>query len=116
MTTRIPYDAVEDIPNLHKKVLSGKKTDKQMRDLLHSTRFCLKHPSNLKKPSDFKLPISEIITNQLYMFSITHYSIRVIVAAAIKPKFYPLMADALSLAREQVEKVFIVATLLDNPN
>lgn len=37
-------------------------------------------------------------------------------AAAIKSKFYPLMADALSLAREQVEKVFIVATLLDNPN
>lgn len=87
-----------------------------MREVLNSTRFCLKHSSNLKKTSDYKLPISQILTNQLHMFSITHCSIRVVVAAAIKSKFYPLIADALSLAREQVEKVFIVATLLDNPN
>jgi hypothetical protein len=114
--TRTPYAAVEDIPNLHKKMLSGRKTDHQMRELLDFTRYCLKHPSNLKTPSDFKLPTSEVLTNQLYMFSVTHYSIRVIVAAAIKSTHFPLVADALSLAREQVEKVFIVATLLDNPN
>lgn len=39
-----------------------------------------------------------------------------VVAAAIKYKHYALMGDALSLAREQVEKVFIVASLLDNPD
>jgi cytidine deaminase len=50
------------------------------------------------------------------MFSTTHYSIRVVVAAAVKYKHYALMGDALSLAREQVEKVFIVASLLDNPD
>jgi hypothetical protein len=116
VTTRIPYPSVKDIANLHKKSLSGKKTDEQMRELLEVTRFCLKHPYNLKTPSDFKLPTSEVITNQLHMFSITHYSIRVIVAASVRYQFYPLVADALSLAREQVEKVFIIATLLDSPN
>lgn len=115
-STRTRYDAVEDIPNLHKKALSGRKTDVQMRELLNSTRFCLRQSSNLKKSSHFKLPISQIVTNQLYAFSMTHYSIRVLVAAAVKHKYYPLVADALSLAREQIEKVFIVATLLDKPN
>ena len=113
---RIPYAPVEDIPNLHKKVLSSLKTDKQMRDLLHSTSYCLNYPSNLRKPNDFKLAISEIITNQLHMFSITHYSIREIVKAAIRSELYPIVTDALSLTREQVEKVFIIAALLDNPN
>jgi len=50
------------------------------------------------------------------MFSITHYSIREVVRAAEKHKQYALMGDALSLAREQVEKVFIIAALLDDPN
>jgi hypothetical protein len=113
---RIPYAPVQDIPNLDKRVLSSRKTDKQMRDLLDSTRFCLKHPSNLKKPTAFGLAISEIITNQLHMFSITHFSIREIVKAAIRSELYPIVTDALSLAREQVEKVFIIATLMDNPN
>lgn len=117
MTThRIPYSPVEDIPNLHKRVLSSLKTDKQMRDLLHSTRFCLKHSSNLRKPSVFKLALSEIIINQLHMFSITHYSIREIVKAAIRSELYPIVTDALSLTREQVEKIFIIAALLDDPS
>jgi hypothetical protein len=114
--TRIPYDAVQDIPNLRKKVLSGRKTDMKMRELLKSTRFVLKHPSNLKKASDYKMAICEVVTNQLYMLSITHYSIRVLVATAIRREYYPLVADALSLAREQVEKIFIIASLLSNPN
>ena len=116
MSKRIPYAPVEDIPNLDKKRMSGPKTDAQMRDLLSSVRFSLKHPSNLKKTSAFKKPISQILTNHLYMFSTTHYSIRVVVAAAVRYKHYALMGDALSLAREQVEKVFIVASLLDNPD
>ena len=116
MSKRIPYSAVEDIPNLHKKKMSGSKADAQMRDLLSSARFCLKHPTNLKKPSNFQKPISETLTDHLYMFSATHYSIRVVIAAAVKYKHYALMGDALSLAREQVEKVFIVSALLDSPD
>jgi hypothetical protein len=114
--TRVPYDAVQDIPNLDKKILSSRKADLQIRELLQSTRFVLKHPSNLTRASVYKLPICEVVTNQLYMFSITHYSIRVLVATAVRREHYPLVADALSLAREQVEKVFIVASLLSNPN
>jgi len=116
MSKRIPYAAVEDIPNLHKKKMSGSKADAQMRDLFSSVRFSLKHATNLKKPSNFKKPISEMLTNHLYMLSTTHYSIRVVVAAAVRYKHYALMGDALSLAREQVEKVFIIAALLDNPD
>lgn len=116
MSKRIPYASVEDIPNLHKKKMSSSKVDAQMRDLLSSTRFSLKHPRNLEKPSDFRKPISAILTNHLHAFSTTHYSIRAVVAAAVRYKHYSLMGDALSLAREQVEKVFIVAALLDNPD
>lgn len=115
-TPRIPYQPVEDIPNLHKAKISGSKSDALIRELLSSTRFALTNPSNLKKPSDYKKPIAEILINQLLMFSVTHYSIRVVIAAAEKYKQYSLVGDALSLAREQVEKVFIVASLLDNPN
>lgn len=115
-TPRIPYQPVEDIPNLDKAALSALKVDKQMRDLLDSTRFALNHPSNLKKPSYYKKPIADILINQLFMFSVTHYSIREVIAAAEKHKQYPLVGDALSLTREQVEKVFIIASLLDNPN
>src|SRR5437588_10043888 len=113
---RIPYQPVEDIPNLDKAKLNALRVDEQMRDLLNSTRFTLNHPSNLKKPSDYKKPIAEILINQLFMFSITHYSIIEIVAAAEKHEQYSLVGDALSLAREQVEKVFIIASLLDKPN
>jgi hypothetical protein len=113
---RIPYQPVEDIPNLHKAKISAPDSDKLMRELLNSTRFALHNSSNLKKPSDFKKPIAEILINQLFMFSITHYSIREVIAAAERHKQYSLVGDALSLAREQVEKVFIVASLLDNPN
>src|SRR2546423_13707542 len=114
MSKRIPYAPVEDISNLHKKKMSGSKVDGQMRDLFSSVRFSLKHATNLKKPSNFNKPISEMLTNHLYMLSTTHYSIRVVVAAAVRYKHYALMGDALSLAREQVEKVFIIAARLDN--
>lgn len=97
-TPRLPYEPVEDIPNLHKKKSSALKTDQAMRDLLNWTRFTLKHPSNLQKASDYKKPITEILTNELFMFTITHYSIREVVSAAEKNKQYALMGDALSLA------------------
>lgn len=113
---RLPYQPVEDIPNLHKAKLNALRVDQQMRDLLASARFALNNPSNLKKPSEFKRPMSELLINQLYMFSVTHYSIREVIAAAEKHKQYSLVGDALSLAREQVEKVYIVASLLDKPN
>jgi hypothetical protein len=115
-TSRIPYQPVEDIPNLDKAVLDALEVDPQMRDLLNSTRYALKSPSNLKKPSHYKEYIADLLINQLYMFSITHASIRELIAAADKYKQYYIVADALSLAREQVEKIYIIASLLDKPN
>jgi hypothetical protein len=50
------------------------------------------------------------------MFTITHASIRELVKSAHRYKYFPVVGDALSLAREQVEKVFIIAALLNNPN
>jgi hypothetical protein len=115
-TPRIPYEPVEDIPNLDRKKSSALKTDQAMRDLLNSSRFTLKHPSNLRQASNYKKPITEVLINELFMFSITHYSIREVVRAAERNNQYALMGDALSLAREQIEKVFITAALFDNPN
>jgi hypothetical protein len=113
---RIPYEPVEDIPDLDKKKSNALKTDQAMRDLLNSSRFTLKHPSNLRQSSNYKKPITEVLINELFMFGITHYSIREVVSAAERNNQYALMGDALSLAREQVEKVFITASLFDNPN
>lgn len=113
---RVPYKPVEDIPNLDKASMNALEVDQQMRDLLASTRFTLNKPTNLKKPSDYKPHIADLLINLLYLFSVTHASIREIVSVAEKSKQYALVGDALSLAREQVEKVFIIASLLDDPN
>jgi hypothetical protein len=112
----LPYSPVEDIPNIHKVAIRAKKSDASMRSIINSTRYTLNNPSNLKKASDYKREVSGLLRDQLLMFSITHSSIREIVKGAYRHKIYPIVGDALSLAREQVEKVFIIASLLDNPN
>jgi hypothetical protein len=112
----LPYAPVADIPNIYKIAMSAKKLDTLMHDVITSTRFALKNPSNFKKTSHYNKELSGLLSDQLLMFPITHSSIREIVKAAYRKKYYPVVGDAISLAREQVEKVFVVALLLNNPN
>lgn len=112
----MPYEPVEDIPNIEKVAISARKSDELMWSVINSTRFALNDPSNLKNPSYYNRELSGLLRDQLLMFSITHASIREIVKAAYRKKYYPVIGDTLSLSREQVEKVFIIASLLNDPN
>lgn len=111
----MPYEPVEDIPNIDNLAIDALDSDEAMRSVIRNVRFTLK-PSNFKLPCSHKSEVTGLLTHQLLMFAITHASIREIVAAAYKNEYYPLIGDALSLTREQVEKLFIIAALLNNPD
>jgi hypothetical protein len=111
----MPYDPVEDIPNIGNLSIDALDSDESVRRVNISTRHAL-NPSNFKLPCSHKKEVTGLLKHQLIMFSITHASIRELVAAAFKHEYYPLVGDALSLTREQIEKIFIVAALLNNPD
>ena len=68
---------------------------------------------DLEKNSDLDVSFRALCVDQLEMFLSTHRSICLLLAQENKD---PLLgADALSLAREQVEKVFAVASLCEDP-
>lgn len=113
--SRQPYQPVEDIPDIERMFLDAPDTDAVMHRIMRSTRFALKNPKNLRTRSVYQKQISEVIDEQLIMFGITHASIRELISAVVKNDYYPLVGDALSLCREQVEKIFTITTLLDNP-
>jgi hypothetical protein len=50
------------------------------------------------------------------VFDTSHLVIRDNIALSIKHDRYPILADAMSLTREQVEKLYIAALFLDNPD
>lgn len=53
------------------------------------------------------------VVHHLKQFLATHHSMRLLIVASDKDKL--LVGDAVSLAREQVEKVFVIALMLDDP-
>src|SRR5688572_6708114 len=101
---RQPYAPVEDIPGLDKASMDAVDTDALMRRVISSTMFAINDASNLKKSSQYDTPLIGVLRDQLRMFGITHSSIRQLVKVAIRTDTFPLVGDALSLSREQVEK------------
>ncbi|MDD5749130.1 MAG: hypothetical protein PHP64_08865 [Actinomycetota bacterium] len=104
------FKPVEDIPNIETASLNARKVDDEMRDLINIVRTALKNQPGLNEE------LKQVLRNHLSLFGVSHKSIRLIIARAFKKKDYPLIADAVSLTREQVEKLFAVALLLDNPH
>lgn len=112
---RQAYEPVADIPQIETASMDAVDADGTMRNIISSTRYALEDFKNLKQPGAYNSPLTGVVRDQLRMFGITHVSIREIVKVAVRRDLYPLLGDALSLAREQVEKIFIIAILLDSP-
>ncbi len=110
------YDPVEDIPNIEKQSLNINTFDPWMYKIIEATHFTLKHPTNLKKQCSYNRELLALLDAQLTLFKLTHKSLRILLGFAYRKKNYAIVADAVSLAREQVEKVFNITLLLDNPN
>ena len=81
-----------------------------MLDMVHSIIFALK-----RQPKKIYPELVSLLCDQLCLFLTAHESIRVLLRYAYNESKYPIVADAVSLTREQVEKVFVVALLIDNP-
>jgi len=112
---RLPFAPVTDIADIETHKIDVRKVDVVMYRLLMDTRFTLLHAENLKKHTYYDKELSSFLKGQLALFASTYKTIRIILKDVYRKKEYQSVADAASLAREQVEKVFVIATALDDP-
>lgn len=111
----MPFDPVEDIPDLETKGVHIKKMDRAMNSLVNNTRFALKS-KNLRRKSKDDKDLVRLLSDHLALYTTCHKSIRILLRYAYRNKDYPVISDATSLVREQVEKVFSFAAWLQNPS
>ncbi|MBC7931985.1 MAG: hypothetical protein H7Z38_15615 [Rubrivivax sp.] len=111
----MPYGPVEDIPGIETSRVNIKKLDPFLYSAIESTRFALRHRYNFKKRTDQESELITILRIQLSLYSITHRSIRILLRRAYRDNDKTLIGDAASLVREQIEKIFTIALILDNP-
>jgi hypothetical protein len=111
------FPAVEDIPDIESSRVNIKKLDPLLYDGVDATRFALRHWNNFKvmPPSNEESDLIALLRVQLDLFAVTHKSIRILIRRAYRQPDKKLISDAASLVREQVEKLFIIALVLDNP-
>lgn len=111
----MPYAPIDDIPDIETSGVHIKKLDAAMASVVENVRFALIKPSNLKSHSKDDKELVQLLQDLLLVFLTTHESIRVLLRRAYRRGEYPVVADAVSLVREQVEKIFTIALLLQNP-
>lgn len=99
---------VEDIPDIEKTSIDVVKTDAYMRGVARSINIDLKraklHPD-----------VRHILKDQINLFLTTHSSIRELIKVAIRRDQPPMLGDALSLTREQIEKLYTIALFIEDP-
>jgi len=111
------FPAVEDIPDIETSRVNIKKLDPFLYDAVDATRFALRHWNNFKitPPDDEEAELISTLRMHLELFEVTHRSIRILLRRAYRLPDKRLISDAASLVREQVEKLFVVALVLDDP-
>ena len=111
------FPAVEDIPDIDTKRVNIKTLDPLLNTIVENTRFALRHRHNFKvmPPLYFESELIALLRTQLTLFAVTHKSIRILLRRAYREPDKRLVSDAASLVREQIEKLYVVALLLDNP-
>lgn len=107
------FPPVEDIPNIGKKKIDINKLDRQMAELVRSVKFAVKKDDG-KLSKDFP-EIRSILEDFLRQFLITHNTIRIMLSRAYKKDDWAIVADTASLVREQIEKIYVIATILQDP-
>jgi hypothetical protein len=110
------YDPVDDIPGIEKHSTNIKTFDLWMFKIIEATRFTLKHPSNLKISCGYNHELLSLLDSYLILYKLTHRSLRLLLGHAYRKKDWATIADATSLGREQVEKIFNIALVLSDPD
>lgn len=105
----MPFQPVEDIPNIDTSHIDAVKLDAQMREVIRAFRFAIKQ--NTRYKSEWR----GFLEDQLSVYNTTHNSIRLLVGRALKESYYPLIADAASLTREQIEKIYVLSLFIQDP-
>lgn len=110
------YEPVEDIPDIETIRVDIRKLNPLMSDVLTSTNIALNHRYNFKRTPDDESELRNFLKHQLHVYASTHNSIHTLIRHALRRKYHASVADAASLVREQVEKVFIIALVLSDPH
>lgn len=87
--------------------IDAEDVDDQVERLVYSLALAF------EKASDVDASFRQLVADQLRQFLGTHRSIRLLIKQ--RSKELPALSDATSLAREQIEKVFVIAILLESP-
>jgi hypothetical protein len=110
----MPYQPVEDVPDIETKAINIKKLDPIMYEAIEATRFAVRHRYNFKKKVREELELISILRSQLLLYKSTHQSLRIILGKAYRTKTYSLVPDAASLLREQIEKIYVISLFLSD--
>lgn len=107
---RFPH--VEDIPNLGKQGIDINKVDSQMLEVVRNVRYAIGQDREMrKKVRELNSMLGDLLRQSMF----THQSIRILMKHAYKNADYPIIADTASLVREQLEKIFIIVAVLEDP-
>lgn len=112
------FQAVNDIPGLgeerlrKKNALDINKLDLQMRELLSSVSFAAKKDTKVSKDAK---EVRSFLEDVLAQFLFTHSTLRILISQAYKKENYPIIADTGSLVREQLEKIYLLVSVFQNP-
>src|SRR5262245_58282001 len=101
------FQPIEDIPDIESLEVDILDLDAQMRKALYSIRSALRH-------SVLKRETQSFFADLLKVFDTSHLFVREIIALSIKYYRSSICADAMSLTREQVEKLYVAALFLVN--
>lgn len=112
----MPYDSVEDIPNIETAALDFRKVHPLMREVITTTRIALNHAANFKKRMAYERELRSYLRNQLLIALTTEINIHALLKFNIRKDFPPAVVDAASLTREQIERIFSIALVLSSPH
>lgn len=75
----MPYEPIDDIPDIERGRLDFRKMNLLMRDVLTTTRMALNHPYSFKKRIPYwEDELRQYLKHQLLIYQTTHDSIHIL--------------------------------------
>lgn len=106
------FPPVTDIPDPEKNAMDINAIDRQMHELIQNVRFAITKDTKLSQDSR---EVRSMFVDILRQFQMTHGTMRILLKHAYRKDDYPVIADTASLVREQIEKIYVVVTILTDP-
>lgn len=106
------FPPIDDIPDSSENILDTDIPAKEIQELISSVLYAVRKDTLLSKDNPEVASFLEGLLSQFYS---THNTIQLLVNHAYKEENWIVIADMASLLREQIEKIFMVVVILDNP-